>query len=82
MTMRQLVAEVMRKHGHTEEEIAERNAYASSIVPGLPVDREMPPENVEPMRRHLEGLYAACKADPEGHVAWAERKAAEMIKKN
>jgi hypothetical protein len=82
MTMRQLVMEVMRKHGHSEEEIAERNAFASSMVPGLPVDREMAPETVEPMRTHLENLYQRCEADPDGHAEWIERKTAELIKKN
>lgn len=82
MTMRQLVAEIMRTHGHTEEEIAERNRFASSIVPGMPVDVEMPPENVEPLRQHLENLYTMCQQNPEAHVAWAEAKAAELISKN
>jgi hypothetical protein len=82
MTMRQLVAEVMRAHGHTEEEIKERNAFASSMVPGLPVDVDMAPENVKAMREHLERLYRQCEADPEGHAEWINQKTAELTRNN
>lgn len=82
MTMRELVAEVMRAHGHSDEEIKKRNAFASSMVPGLPVDRDLPPAQVEPMRRHLANLYAQCQANPEAHAEFIERRTAELTRNN
>jgi hypothetical protein len=80
--MRQLVAEIMRSKGHSEEEIKERNQFASTHVPGLPVDDEMPPAQVEPMRRHLLMLYEQCQQNPEAHAAWVAQKTAKMASMN
>lgn len=72
----------MLKYGASPEEIELRGKMASSFLPEAPVDREIPPEEIEPMREHLEQLYAACQADPVGYMDWFERHTAKMAQKN
>jgi hypothetical protein len=64
MTFRQIAKEMMITKGIPPEEVEVRCKMASAFVAGVDVDREIPAEDVEPLRQHLSRLHDAAMRNP------------------
>lgn len=82
MTLRQLNREILLAKGFTEEEIILRGKHASSFAPDAPVDVELPPEAVEPLREALTEAFEAVQRNPEAVQAFLAARTARIVENN
>ena len=82
MTHRELICELMRSKGFSDEEITIRQKAASMCVPGAPIDLEFPPEQLAVARQRMEAMFAFSQQCPEALERWLDEKSANHAKKN
>lgn len=65
MTFREIAKEVMISKGMSPADVEKRAKMSTAALPGANVDREIPPEDIPALRKHLSDLHDLAVSQPE-----------------
>lgn len=81
MTRGEIVCEVMREAGYTDEKIREQQAYAESMMPGN-MNLVVPPERIEKERAIFRCIVILAVLDPDRILAMRDDTAKRITESN